>query len=431
MTSNLLATAAATPDAGAPSAEPSVSPLASPMVAGYVHFPYCLEKCPYCDFVSYKTERAGIDHAAYAAAVCAELEARSGAFAGRTLGSIFFGGGTPSLWRPQSLGSVLSALRARFPPSGIPERPVTGGGELEVTVECNPTSLDRSHADALAAVGVNRLSIGVQSLDDAELKFLGRLHDANGALATLRDALASDVPRVSADLIVGLPAQTPETAAGHAIRLAELGLRHLSVYQLTIEAGTRFGELAKRGRLPMADDGRVAECFLAVHEALARFSLAHYEISNYAAAGQEARHNLAYWRGVEYVGLGTGAVGFVKNPEGLGVRYRNEIDPARYIAQSLAMPAGPPGEGDGLSSSVEHVDGETMLRERIMLGLRLASGFDLEAAARTLGVEPWPTDRKRALDLLLTRGRVRQEGPRLFIPTESWLFTDDTAARLF
>ncbi len=391
-------------------------------LAGYVHFPYCLEKCPYCDFVSYKTARADIDHAGYAAAVCAELEARSAAFAGRTLGTIFFGGGTPSLWRVGSLGSVVSALRSRF---------VTVDDELEVTVECNPTSLDRAHADALAAVGVNRLSIGVQSLDDAELTFLGRLHDASGALATLREALASDVPRVSADLIVGLPAQTPETAAGHAIRLAELGLRHLSVYQLTIEAGTRFGELAKRGRLPMADDGRVAECFLAVHEALARFGLDHYEISNYAVPGQEARHNLAYWHGVEYVALGTGAVGFVKNEAGVGVRYRNEIDPARYVARCLAMPAGPPGETDGVSTSVERIDGETMLRERIMLGLRLASGFDLEAAARGLGVEPWPSERKRALDLLLARGRVRQEGARLFVPTASWLFTDDTAARLF
>lgn len=391
-------------------------------LAGYVHFPYCLEKCPYCDFVSYKTPRSGIDHAAYAAAVRAELDARSQAFSGRKLTSIFFGGGTPSLWRAADLGSVITALQLQL---------VSGSDELEITVECNPTSLDREHADALAAVQVNRLSIGVQSLDDAELKFLGRLHDARGALSTLREALASDIPRVSADLIVGLPAQTPETAAGHAIRLAELGLQHLSVYQLTIEAGTRFGELAKRGRLPMADDGRVAECFLAVHEALERFGLRHYEISNYATPGQQARHNLAYWRGVEYLGLGTGAVGFVKNEAGVGVRYRNEIDPAKYIAQSMLMRAGAPGEADGLSSSVEHVDADMMLRERIMLGLRLADGFDLESAACELGVEPWPVGRKRALDLLMSRGRVRQEGPRLRIPTEAWLFTDDTAARLF
>lgn len=393
-----------------------------PSLAGYVHFPYCLEKCPYCDFVSYKRERSAIDHEAYAQAVLAELDARADAFAGRQLISVFFGGGTPSLWRAEALGAVLAALRARFVPTA---------GELEATVECNPTSLDRAHADALAAVGVGRLSIGVQSLDNDELKFLGRLHDSAGALVALREALASDVPRVSADLIVGLPAQSPETAAAHAVRLAELGLRHLSVYQLTIEPGTRFGELAKRGRLPMADDGRVAECFLAVHEALEARGLRHYEISNYAVPGQEARHNLAYWRGVEYLGLGTGAVGFVRGEDGVGVRYRNEIDPARYVARAGSMPKAFPGEADQLSTQVESVDGETMLRERIMLGLRLADGFDLEAAAHEVGVEPWPAERRRALEWLESHGRIRREGARLVIPTTGWLFTDDTAARLF
>lgn len=407
-----------------PSPTPSQSHGRAPELAGYVHFPFCLEKCPYCDFVSYKREREAIDHDAYADAVLAELDARAEAFAGRTLGSVFFGGGTPSLWKAESLGRVLTALKERFVPGRI---------ALEATVECNPTSLDGAHANALAAAGVDRLSIGVQSLDAAELKFLGRLHDAAGALTALREALASDIERVSADLIVGLPEQTPETAAGHAIRLAELGLRHLSVYQLTIEPGTRFGELAKRGRLPMADDGRVAECFLAVHEALEARGLRHYEISNYAVPGQEARHNLAYWRGVEYLGLGTGAVGFVRErqPSQPSVRYRNEIDPARYVTRAGSMRAGWPGIEDGLSGSAETLDGETLLRERIMLGLRLAAGFDLEASARELGVEPWPAERKRALDGLLARGRVRLEGNTLVVPPTAWLFTDDTAARLF
>lgn len=407
------------------SSVPTAEATRSASLAGYVHFPYCLEKCPYCDFVSYKRERSAIDHEAYAAAVLAELTARALLFSGRILRSVFFGGGTPSLWRAECLGSVLTALKARFADADH------DGHELEATVECNPTSLDRDHANALAAAGVNRLSIGVQSLDEAELKFLGRLHDSKGALVALRDALASDIPRVSADLIVGLPEQTPETAASHALRLAELGLRHLSVYQLTIEAGTRFGELAKRGRLPLADDGRVAECFLAVHEALEGVGLRHYEISNYAVPGQEARHNLAYWRGVEYLGLGTGAVGFVRGPNGDGVRYRNEIDPARYVEKAHTMPPAVHGADDGLATSVETVDGDTMLRERIMLGLRLVEGFDLEAAAKELGVEPWPADRSRALEGLVKRGRVQREGSRLSIPTSSWLFTDDTAARLF
>lgn len=390
--------------------------------AGYVHFPYCLEKCPYCDFVSYAKPRRAIDHAGYADAILRELSARAPAFAGRALGSVFFGGGTPSLWEARELGRVITGLRTTFP----------GAQDLEITVECNPTSLDRAHADALAAAGVNRLSIGVQSLDDAELRFLGRLHDTRGALRAIDDARASDVARVSADLIVGLPEQSPEVAAAHARRLAELGLLHLSVYQLTIEPGTRFGELAKRGRLPMADDGRVAECFLAVHEQLARLGLAHYEISNYAAPGHEARHNLAYWHGAEYIGLGTGAVGFVRDRKGAGVRYRNEVLPERYLARTATMPRGArPGAGDGLCESSEELDGEALLRERIMLGLRLAEGFDLDAHAQELGVPAWPSEREKALRWLRERGRIVQDATRLTIPAAAWLFTDDTAARLF
>ena len=403
----------------------------APELLAYVHFPYCLEKCPYCDFVSYARERSTIDHAGYGAAVEAELAARAGSFSGRRLTSVFFGGGTPSLWRAACLGSVLAALRGRIGRGDGAD--VAGGGEapeLEVTVECNPTSLDRQHAEALSEVGVNRLSVGVQSLDDAELKFLGRLHDSAEALGTLREVLASSIARISADLIVGLPDQAPEKAAEHASRLADLGLRHLSVYQLTIEPGTRFGELAKRGRLPMADDGRVAECFLAVHETLERYGLAHYEISNFAVPGEESRHNLGYWRGREYLGLGTGAVGFVRDGM-MGVRYKNEIDPSRYMARTQSVRPGLPAEGDGLSGNVERIDGETILKERIMLGLRLAQGFDLEAAARELGVEAWPQDRTRALEGLERRGRVVREGTRLRIPPSAWLFTDDTAARLF
>lgn len=392
--------------------------------AAYVHFPYCLEKCPYCDFVSYAKSREAIDHRAYADAVLAELGARAPAFAGRRLGSLFFGGGTPSLWRAGELGRVIAGVRAQFGAQGA---------ALEVTVECNPTSLDRGHADALADVGVNRLSIGVQALDDDELKFLGRLHDSRGALQALDDALGSRIERVSADLIIGLPGQAPSRAAEHARRLADLGLRHLSVYQLTIEPGTRFGELAKRGRLPMADDAHVADCFLAVHEVLAGYGLQHYEISNYAAPGHEAQHNLAYWHGAEYIGLGTGAVGFVRTGQApaRGVRYRNEVLPERYVTRARAMPSGAPSADDGLSESVEELDGEAMLRERIMLGLRLAEGLDLEAHAAELAVAAWPDDRRRALAWLRERDRVRLQGSQLAIPPSSWLFTDDTAARLF
>ncbi|HEY8089084.1 MAG TPA: radical SAM family heme chaperone HemW [Polyangiaceae bacterium] len=380
----------------------------------YVHFPWCLAKCPYCDFVSYASNRESIDHARYADAVIAELSARAsslGGLAGRRVESVFFGGGTPSLWDPAQLGRVLSSIRRQLDCSG-PE-------ELEVTVECNPTSLDEERARALAGVGVNRVSIGVQSLRDDRLRYLGRLHDAEGGRRAVRGALRSGMARVSADLIFGLPDQTPEEARQEALELVDLGLSHVSCYQLTIEAGTRFGELAKRGRLPLADDGVVAESFLAIDEALGARGFRHYEVSNYARPGQEARHNLGYWRGDEYLGLGCAAVGFVSSAPGAGVRYRNEVLPQRYLG--------------GSPCADEPLDAQTLLRERIMLGLRLDGGLDLDAAATALGLTdgPWTRDRERATAWLEERGRIVRQGSRLRVPRAAWLWTDDTAARLF
>jgi oxygen-independent coproporphyrinogen-3 oxidase len=290
---------------------------------------------------------------------------------------------------------------------------------VEITVECNPTSLDHAGADALFAEGVNRLSIGTQSLDVEELRYLGRLHDPEGALAALRGALTSRIPRVSADLIFGLPEQPVSRGRDQALALADLGLRHLSCYQLTIEPGTRFGELARAGRLPMADDARVGEAFLLLDEALSARGFRHYEISNYALPGEEARHNLGYWRGEEYLGLGCGAFGFLRTGSG-GVRYRNEIDPDAYLRH-----AGVPTKDE------EALDALTLLRERIMLGLRLETGFDLAGSAGDLGLDPFTPERTRSIENLVRKGRLTREGGALRIPKPAWLFADDTAARLF
>jgi putative oxygen-independent coproporphyrinogen III oxidase len=407
----------------------------------YVHFPWCLAKCPYCDFVSYAKEAPAIDHAGYADAVLREVDARAPAFAGRQIESVFFGGGTPSLWDPAQLGRVLAGVLGRV---GARRTDAARDGverrEIEVTVECNPTSLDGERARALRDAGVNRLSIGVQSLTDERLKFLGRLHDAAGARVAVKQAIASGMPRVSADLIFGLPGQSPDEARREALELADLGVAHLSAYQLTIESGTRFGELARRGRLPLADDGLVAESFLAIDEALAARGFRHYEVSNYAQKGQEARHNLGYWRGDEYLGLGCGAYGFardardrleagerdggadavVKTPRASGTRWRNEVLPERYVSASSSARA----------SSVEPLDAETLLRERIMLSLRVDEGIDLDAIGADLGIDAWTPERRRAATWLEERGRIVL-GEKLSIPREAWLWTDDTAARLF
>lgn len=402
----------------------------------YVHFPWCLRKCPYCDFVSFAAEPQSIEHDKYADAVIEELKKRSPALADRTLVSVFFGGGTPSLWASAALGRVLRAIL---------DAATSTTDEVEVTVECNPSSLDEDKAKALLDAGVNRLSVGVQSLDRQRLGFLGRLHDADGGLSAVRAAVRSGMPRVSADLIYGVavPAegtsakylagspmreQTSKEAASEARRVAETGVTHVSAYSLTIEPGTQFGELARRGRLPLSTEDAVADTFFAVEEALGDAGLEHYEISNYARKGDEARHNLGYWRGHEYLGLGTAAFGTLEartsstSPKS-AIRYRNSPDPARYMRGAL---------GEQLEvESEEELDPDTRLRERIMLGLRLREGVDLGAASEELGLEALTGERQRAIARLIAQGRLEQEGSLIRVPRKAWVLADGVAAELF
>jgi oxygen-independent coproporphyrinogen-3 oxidase len=303
---------------------------------------------------------------------------------------------------------VLAAIRTQFELDA----------ELEVTAECNPTSFDRNRARALADAGVNRVSLGVQSLDPDRLRFLGRLHDVQGGLRAVRDAVAAGGLRVSADLIFGVAGESPEDAVREALAIADLGVTHLSAYALTIEAGTPFGTLARKGTLPLATDDSVADSFLALDDALAGAGFSHYEISNYAKGGHVAVHNLGYWRGDDYLGLGCGAWGTVTDHAGR-VRYRNTPSVERYLADPGAHEA-----------EREPIDAETALRERILLGLRLSSGVDLGRAARALGVEPWTAERKRAAERLIDRGRLEQSGELLVIPKSAWLHADGTIAEL-
>jgi oxygen-independent coproporphyrinogen-3 oxidase len=385
----------------------------------YVHFPWCLRKCPYCDFLSLAREPSTLPHQAYADALLAELERRGmpDAAAGPT--TVFFGGGTPSLWQPQSLGKVLRQLCA-----------VSPGAVGEVTVECNPSSLDYDTARALVDQGVNRLSIGVQGLDQERLSFLGRWHSPEDALRALRDAVRAGVPRVSADLIFGVQGQSARAAAEEAGILAAEGITHLSAYALTIEPGTQFGQLRRQGKLPMLTEDAVAECYLAVESSLETAGFAHYEISNYAREGHCAAHNLGYWRGCDYLGLGVGAWGTVSQPSGR-VRYRNTVVPERYMQpgawQSAALDH---AAQDGLVREWEHIAPETALSERIMLGLRLSEGIDVDSQASQLGVEAWPEARLRARNKRHARGDLQQVGSRLRIAPHAWLRADGIIAEL-
>lgn len=382
----------------------------------YVHFPWCLKKCPYCDFLSVAhASPSELPHRAYADRVLHELARRAEQLDGEALlSSVFFGGGTPSLWEAPELGRVLAGILQRF----------SVADDLEVTVECNPTSLDLERANRLADVGVGRLSIGVQGLDNQRLEFLGRLHDADLGLAAVRAGVESRVPRISADLIFGVHGQSPAAAREEARRVSELGVEHLSAYALTIEPGTLFGALARKGRLPQLPDDSVADAFLAVEEQLAGGGLEHYEISNYARPGCESRHNLGYWRGHEYLGLGTGAWGTLgvdavrkgggrgaadrgwaglDVPEGTQrVRYRSLPSPERYLACQFDSPL----DLGSCVSDREWLDGETLFSERLMLGLRLREGVDLIAAAQELGVDALPEQRLRAVRRRLERGQL-------------------------
>jgi oxygen-independent coproporphyrinogen-3 oxidase len=380
--------------------------------SAYVHFPWCLQKCPYCDFASATIKRPDVPHRAYADAVIAELQARRELVAGQTLGSVFFGGGTPSLWDPAELGRVLRAIRGAF---------ASEAGAIEITVECNPSSLDRDKARALFEQGINRLSVGVQSLDAKQLQFLGRLHDGDGALRALESALL-EVPRVSGDLIFGLPGQAVAEAVAHVERLVGLGLSHVSAYSLTIEPGTQFGELHKKGRLPIAIEDDVAQAYLAIESALAARGFGHYEVSNYAHEGQESRHNEHYWRGGAYLGLGAGAVGCLHAGVGSARRYRNQPKPERYIADSARLAE--------LEVFEETLGASELVQEQLMLGLRTRRGMDLARARTISGSDPLE-GRERAVKRALETGDLAQHQDVLRVPEPRWLRLDGIIASLF
>lgn len=384
----------------------------------YVHFPWCLRKCPYCDFATSPGTREQIPHARYARAVLDELAARAQQVQGSTLRSVFFGGGTPSLWEPAALGEVLHGICAAF---------ACEPRELEVTVECNPSSLDAERARALCGVGVNRLSVGVQSLHDDELRFLGRLHDRALALAALDAALATGA-RVSADLMFALPGQPQARFLDHVDRLLERGLSHVSAYALTIEPATPFGADLRKGLLKQAPEELYASLFVAIERRFEARGLGHYEVSNYARAGEESRHNVHYWRGGSYLGLGAAAVGCLEERAGAR-RYRNHPDAERYMERAAAARSNGTALA-GLEVFEEKLDAQALIREALMLGLRMDEGVDLDALERRAGVDP-RRGRARALERRTARGDVVLEGARLYVPKARWLLLDGIVADLF
>jgi putative oxygen-independent coproporphyrinogen III oxidase len=331
-------------------------------LALYIHWPFCLAKCPYCDFNSHVRER--IPQARFAAALRRELAWEAARLGRRRLGSIFFGGGTPSLMAPETVAALIQDAEHLFD--------VAPG--IEITLEANPTSVEAGKLAAFRAAGVNRVSLGVQSLDPLALEMLERRHSVGQAVAALEMARRI-FPRVSFDLIYARPGQDVAAWRVELRQALALAADHLSLYQLTMEPGTAFATLHARGEIVLPDGDDAAALYVATAEEAARFGLSAYEVSNYAASGAESRHNLAYWRYADYAGIGPGAHG------------RISLDGALFATRRHRAPEvwAERVERDG-HATMEHtaLPPVERAREMLLMGLRLTEGIDeARFAART------------------------------------------------
>lgn len=389
-------------------------------LALYLHIPYCQTRCPYCNFVAFRAR--GDEEGPYVEALLAEIAAAaSGPDSGRSAATVYFGGGTPSIFAPAAIGRLLRALDRVFP--------ITSGAE--VTLEADPATIDRAGLEGLRAAGVNRLSVGIQAFDGRTLAALGRAHKADDGPRLLADARTAGFESVSIDLIFGAPGQTLDGWAAELARAIEAGPAHISCYGLTIEPGTPFAALAARGRLDRPDEAAQADMFLLAHERLGAAGYEHYELSNYARPGARSRHNQAYWARRPYRGFGAGAHSFDPAAGPFGTRAWNLDDPAAYVAAASGRQPAPAARPDAPARAGEEVLSAAEARtELLLLGLRQAEGLDLEACSRLLG-EPLDARAGEALAVLEQRCLLERRGGRLFCPTPAaWLVCDELVARL-
>tara|TARA_R110000868_G_scaffold13223_3_gene62077 strand:+ start:673 stop:1860 length:1188 start_codon:yes stop_codon:yes gene_type:complete len=370
----------------------------------YVHWPFCLSKCPYCDFNSHVV--ANVDQTQWADALVRELTFMKGITGPRRVSSIFFGGGTPSLMEVATVEAVIGAIQRLWHVDN----------DVEISLEANPTSVEAARFYGYRAAGVNRLSLGVQSLDDKELKFLGRLHTADEALKAI--GLARDIfPRLSFDLIYARPQQTREAWARELKLALAHAVDHLSLYQLTIEEGTAFAKLYEKGSFKLPDEDAAAELYSMTGEICGEHGMSAYEVSNYAKAEQECRHNLVYWRYGDYVGVGPGAHG------------RLTTDQGRIATAALKAPgawlASVEANDHGLETR-EFVSATEQGDEMMLMGLRLSEGVSLNRFERLAGA---PIEATR-LTGLIGQGLLTRDGDVIAATPDGRLVLNGVLGRL-
>ncbi len=371
----------------------------------YIHWPFCLKKCPYCDFNSHV--RAGVDVDLWRGALLGDMAREAEVAGGETLTSIFFGGGTPSLMPPALVAALLAEA----------ERLWGFAPDIEITLEANPSSVEAGAFADLASAGVNRVSLGVQALDDAALRFLGRLHSAKEAVTALAVA-QRHFARVSIDLIYARPGQSAAAWEGELGRALGFGTSHMSLYQLTIEPGTHFATYVREGRFaPLAEDP-AADLFVLTRQIAAARGLPAYEVSNHAGPGEESRHNLAAWRYHDYCGIGPGAHG--RRGGMATVRHKK---PENWLAAVER-------NGDGIAET-RSLPLPDRAAEAMLMGLRLAEGVDVAALAVRLGASPAMLVDPAKLAFYAGQGLAWQRGTRVGVTEAGMIVLDGMIAELF
>jgi putative oxygen-independent coproporphyrinogen III oxidase len=367
-------------------------------LALYIHWPFCISKCPYCDFNSHVRE--SVDQEAWLAALLSDMAYEATLTPGRPLSSIFFGGGTPSLMPPATVATLIQSAEQHW---GFTD-------DIEITLEANPSSVEAARFADLALAGVNRVSLGLQSLDDTALAFLGRAHSVEESLAALTIAQRT-FSRVNIDLIYARPDQSEAAWRTELTRALGFGTDHLSLYQLTIEPGTRFETMVRTGAFVPADDDHGGALYTLTQEMTTAAGVPAYEISNHARVGQESRHNLTYWRYHDYIGIGPGAHG-----RRLNAATQRHKKPENYLTAVER-------NGHGISSE-EALDPATRATEALLMGLRLAQGIDLSDLAQRTGISANALVDLAAVDRIAKLGLITRDKDRITVTAQGMPLLD-------